>query len=304
VLAVGGPSLGAALVLRFFVGVCLAGVYPPAMKLVAGHVSERARGLAMGVLVGAVTVLVKGPELDASVVLLSSSALAVLGCLLVAVFVVEGPYARPSAPFDPRQIGRVLRNRALLLANFGYCGHMWELYGMWTWVLVFLSSALASEPTSTAQWLAFISIGVFGCIGAVLGGMFADRIGRTMTTMVAMLVSGACCLATPWIYDTDLAIMAVFSAIWGVSIIADSAQFSAAVTELAHPDYVGTAIALQTGLGFLVTLAPIWTLPWLAETVGWRWVFVVLAPGPLLGTWAMARLREHRDAIKLAGGRR
>jgi MFS family permease len=313
-LALAVHSIGPAIVLRFLTGVCLAGVYPPGMKIAAGHVSGRARGLAIGVLVGALTLGSATPHLVAGIaggadipyraVLAASSGLAVVGAVLVRVFVTDGPYAPPPAPFDPRQILRVLRERALLLANLGYFGHMWELYAMWTWLAVFLASALGPRDPSAARLAAFVIIGVAGCVGCVVAGWFADRLGRTTITIAAMAVSGACCVLSAWIYAGPAWALLVLGLVWGASVIADSAQFSASVTELSEPSYMGTALTLQTSMGFALTLVTIWGLPLLAERVGWRYAFLALAPGPFLGCAAMAALRRRPEAVRLAAGRR
>jgi MFS family permease len=307
-------SPGPALVLRFCTGFCLAGVYPPAMKMAAGHVEGRQRGLAIGVLVGALTLGSATPHLFAAwagdallphrVVLTASSALAVVGALLVANFALDGPYAARPVRFDVRQVGRVLRNRPMLLANLGYLGHMWELYAMWAWLAIFLAAALPASGEATPRLLAFVCIGIAGCLGAVAGGWLADRVGRTTVTMAAMLVSGACCVASAVAFAAPGWVLVIFGVVWGASIIADSAQFSACVSELAEPAYMGTALTLQTSLGFALTLISIWTLPVIAARAGWQFAFLVLAPGPLLGTWAMATLRRHPAAARLAGGRR
>ena len=312
-LAWGATSLAPALVLRFLTGICLAGVYPPGMKIAAGHVSGRGRGLAIGVLVGALTLGSGTPHLVAGIldaaqlpyrlVLTVSSALAVLGAVLVLGFVADGPYAPPAAPFDPRQLGRVLRDRAVLLANLGYFGHMWELYSMWTWLAVFLGAALGAGPAAP-RLAAFACIGVAGAVGCVVAGWVADRVGRTSVTIAAMAISGACCALSPWAYAWPAAGLLGFGLVWGASVIADSAQFSASVSELAQPAYMGTALTLQTSLGFALTLIPIWGLPVLAELTGWRYAFVVLAPGPALGCVAMRALRRRPEAVKLAAGRR
>ena len=311
-LAWGVNSAGPAIALRFATGVCLAGVYPPGMKIAAGHVSGRARGFAIGVLVGALTLGSATPHLVAGLfgnapvshaaVMTISSALAVLGAAIIGRLVEDGPYAAPPAPFDPRQAGRVLRDRAVLLANLGYFGHMWELYAMWTWLALFLTGALGRP--SDARLAAFAIIGVAGCAGAVAGGVLADRVGRTTVTIAAMAVSAACCALSPWAYVASGPVILAFGLVWGAAVIADSAQFSAAVTELADASYIGTALTLQTSLGFALTLVPIWSLPWLAGEAGWRFAFVVLAPGPALGCLAMAALRRRPEAVRLAAGRR
>ena len=307
-------SLGPALVLRFLTGACLAGVYPPGMKIAAGHVSGRARGLAIGVLVGALTLgsatphlvagLLGGATIPYRAVLTVSSALAFVGALLVTAVVRDGPFAPAAAPFDPSQIGRVFRDRALWLANCGYFGHMWELYAMWAWLAVYLAAAPALPRPEEARLAAFAIIGVAGAVGCVAAGWLADRVGRTTVTIGAMAVSGACCVASAWAHQAPPAVLLAFGLVWGASVIADSAQFSASVTELSDPAYMGTALTMQTCLGFALTMVSIWTLPLLAERIGWRYAFVALAPGPALGCWAMAALRRRPEAIRLAGGRR
>jgi len=302
-----------ALVLRFCTGFCLAGVYPPGMKMAAGHVEPRRRGWAIGVLVGALTLGSATPHLLAAwaggaqlphrLVLGAASGLALLGAALVALFAVDGPYLSRPAGFDIRQVGRVLHNRAMVLANLGYLGHMWELYAMWTWLAIFLATALPGRDAATPRLLAFACIGVAGAGGAIGGGWIADRIGRTTVAIGAMVISGACCLLSAVAFGAPLWILAVFCVVWGASVIADSAQFSACVTELADPAYMGTALTLQTSLGFALTLISIWTLPQLAARAGWQFAFWMLAPGPLLGSLAMASLRRDPRARRCSSGR-
>jgi MFS family permease len=314
VLATSVTSIGPALGLRFLTGMFLAGVYPPGMKIAAGHVSGRARGLAIGVLVGALTLgsatphlvagLIGGAEIPYRLVLGVSSVLAMIGAVVVALLVRDGPYAPPRAPFDPGQVKRVLRDRPLLLANLGYFGHMWELYAMWTWLAVFLAGAMVPSDPAAPRLVAFLVIGVAGAVGCVLGGLSADRVGRSTVTIAAMAVSGACCVLSAWAYVGPVWALVVFGLVWGASVVADSAQFSASVTELSEPAYMGTALTLQTSLGFALTLITIWGLPLLAGAIGWRYAFLALAPGPALGCWAMAALRRRPEAARLAAGRR
>jgi len=297
-----------AILLRFVTGLALAGVYPPGMKIASGHVSSRRRGLAIGVLVGALTLGSAAPHLIAAlgadlphrVVLAVSSGLALLGALIMVVIVRDGPHSPKTAPFDPRQIGRVLRNRPVLLANLGYIGHMWELYAMWAWLAVFLSAATVGEP----RLVVFFAIGVAGAVGAVAAGVLADRLGRTLITSISMIVSGVCCILVAVVFSAPGPVLITVVLIWGVTIVADSAQFSAAVTELTEPEYMGTALTLQTSLGFAVTLIPIWGMPYLAEAIGWQYAFAILALGPVAGTVSMLKLRRHPEAVKMAAGNR
>ena len=300
-----------AIVLRFLTGMFLAGVYPPAMKILATWF-RYGRGLALGVLVGALTLGKAAPYLINGIGSLNwrynvmfVSVLAVIGGLLVLFFVTDGPHALPAARFDWKQIGRVFANRGVRLANLGYFGHMWELYAMWTWIPFMIRASLSTRESDPAlsEIASFLVIGC-GALGCVAAGLIADRIGRTVVTSAAMAISGSCCLFIGFLFGANPILLLIVAAIWGASVVADSAQFSACVTELGDQQYIGTALTIQTCVGFLLTTISIELIPRFVNIVGWRFAFMLLAPGPLFGVISMLRLRGLPEAEKIAHGRR
>lgn len=305
-----GPA--PALALRFLTGMALAGVYPPGMKLVASWCRED-RGLGIGFVVGATTAGSAVPHLLNAVaggmppwrgVLLLTSGQAVVASLIAAFLVRPGPFLGQAPPFDWRFAGRVLAHRPTRLANFGYLGHMWELYAMWTWApfLLLASYEAAGWDPSSAR-LAGFGVVAAGALGSVLAGKLADRLGRTRITTWSLIISGACCLAAG-LFFRQPGLLTLLCFIWGFAVVADSAQFSAAVTELTDPRYVGTALTIQTSLGFLLTLFTIRMVPPLRDLIGWHGAFAVLAIGPVFGIWSMLRLRRLPEAERMAGGNR
>jgi MFS family permease len=297
--------------LRFATGFFLAGVYPPAFKLIATWF-KKGRGMALGTLAGALIVgnamphLVNGlGGLDWRMVIYVTSALTLAGGLITELAVKEGPFPFPRATFDPRQAGRVFANRGVRLASFGYFGHMWELFAMYAWFLVFFSEALASRGASVGSAAAYATFAVIaiGGLGSWVGGILGDRWGRTKTTALMMVVSGSCCVLIGLLFGSPAWLVLLVSLVWGFAIVADSAQFSTMVTELSDQAYVGTALTLQLAGGFALTVATIWLIPFLEGAFGWRWAFAFLAVGPALGVVAMLRLKALPEAARIAGGR-
>jgi MFS family permease len=309
---VAAHGLALALPVRFLVGVALAGVYAPAVRLVATHF-EHGRGVATGVVVGSLTLGSATPHLvrglghvpwQATIVV--TSGLAALAAVSVRP-VRAGPAAVATPPLDVGAAVRALvGQRPLRLATLGYLGHMWELYALWSWLAAFFIAARQMHRPSAAETgtVTFLAIGVAGLVGAVAAGRYADRLGRTAVTSAAMVISAACCLASPLAFAATDPVLIGVLLVWGASVIADSAQFSAAVTELAEPRYAGSVLALQLALGFTLTIASIRLVPVAVDLVGWRYALLPLAVGPLAGTVAMLRLRRLPESLALANGRR
>jgi MFS family permease len=302
-LVTGASSPVEAVAWRAATGAALALVYPPGLKIVAGWFRLR-RGVALGVLVGCLTIgkalpylvsAVSGGGWRASVQV--ASWLAVAGGVLVVLAVEDGPFVAPSAPFEPRAVARVFARRATRLGMVGYLGHMWELYAMWTWVGAWVAASLAARAVPGASRLgslaAFGAIGA-GAIGCAVAGVCADRLGRARVAAWAMLASATCCALTAPAFGAPLAVVVGLVVVWGVAVVADSAQFSVIVSETAHEDHVGTALTVQTCLGFLLSMVSIRVTEAVAAWVGWQWAFLVLLPGPLLGVQAMLALMQPR----------
>jgi MFS family permease len=313
VLAVSPDSVWI-IVLRFITGACMAGVYPVGMKLAASW-AKGDLGLLVGIMVGALTLGSAAPHLlnvfggiDWRFTIAAASCVALMAAVLINA-TSPGPHLGTSPRIDPRYALKAWTTPSLRLANLGYLGHMWELYAMWAWLIVFLDASFQLNPggQSAPAWASlatFAAVGLAGAAGCLAGGFIADRWGRTLLTSGAMTLSGACAILIGIFYGGAPWLLILLCLVWGFAVIADSAQFSASVAELADSNLIGTMLTAQTCGGFLLTLVTIHLMPGFVELVGWSWAFAFLAIGPAIGVWAMLRLRAHPDAVKLAGGRR
>jgi len=295
-----GPA--AAVILCGLTGAALAGVYPPGIKIAAGW-WRAGRGTAIGILVGALTIGSAMPNLLRAVapvarwrtIIISAAACAFVSAVLFGRVVQDGPFQAASAPFNPRALSMVVRNRWVALATAGYLGHMWELYAMWSSIGAFWAYVIAPRAVAPAFAPAFAFVTIAsGAVGCVFAGVAADRVGMPIVTIVAMAISATCALAIGFLTTAPLVVVAIVAVVWGISIVADSAQFSAAITEFAPSEYVGTAVTLQTCLGFLLTIVTIRLVPVWVHWWGWELAYVPLAIGPVAGIIAMWPLWRAR----------
>jgi MFS family permease len=310
-------DLASAIPFRLLTGAALAAAYPVALKLVAGWF-RRERGLATGVVIGALTLGTASPllfraagvaaSLDRQMVLGAASLVCFIGAAVVALGARSGPFETAAPRFSIQIAARAFHEPAVRLANGGYLGHMWELFAMWTWLPTFVVASFAAvgiNDASLASLGAFVAIGA-GAIGCVIAGSIADRWGRTATTIGAMVVSGTCAVLVGLAFGAPAPVLLVLAIVWGTSIIADSAQFSAAVSELAPPGTAGSALSVQLAVGFVFTSVPI-LLVGLIDPVdagGWRLAFGFLALGPVAGCLSMWRLRGRPESVRMASGHR
>ncbi len=303
-------------ILRFLTGMFLAGIYPVAVQFISLWFPKR-RGLAIGILIGGLTLGSALPEFVVGLafagtwntLIMISSGLAFIAAIISIITFHDAPISIRTQKFKLSSVSKIIKNRSLMYDNVGYFGHMWELYAMWTWLPTFLY--LSWNDYFTGQSLleystiaSFVSIGVAGIIGAVIGGHIADKIGRTAETAGSMLISGLCAVIIGITFGDIPIITFAVAFIWGITVISDSAQFSTAVTELAPSEYVGSALTFQMAVGFLLTVGSINLIGYVIPIVGWRYAFSLLSLGPLIGIISMLKLRKSPDSIIMASGKR
>jgi len=291
-----GNTMTSLMILRIFTGFFLAGIYPVGMKIAADYF-QRGLGKSLGFLVGALVLGTAFPhllkdfagDLPWRYILIFTSSIAVVGGFLILIFVPNGPYRKQSQKPDIMAIFKVFRNRRFRSAAFGYFGHMWELYAFWAFVPVILTTYIKLHTGATINiplWsFLIIGLGGFAC---VLGGYLSQSYGTKKTAAMALLLSGICCLLSPFVIDMDSFIILIsFLIFWGLVVIADSPLFSTLVAQNTDPETKGTALTIVNSIGFAITILSIQLLNYLNEVVNPQYIYLILALGPILGLLAL-----------------
>ncbi len=277
------------------------GIYPVGMKIAADWY-EKGLGKALGYLVGALVLGTAFPHLLRSnlyalpgrEVLLFTSAFAAIGGILILIFVGDGPYKKPVSRFQLSAVFQIFRSANFRSAAFGYFGHMWELYTFWAFVPSILSFYVArSHQTLNIPLWSFIIIAI-GSLSCVAGGYLSQKIGSGRVAFYALFCSGLCCLASFKLFHLPLLIFILVMLIWGISVIADSPQFSTLVAQTAIPEYKGTALTIVTCIGFAITIGSVQLIEYAFNNWMASKVFVLLFPGPLIGLLFLLRLVKER----------
>ena len=290
-------SLSALLLLRFTTGFFLAGIYPVGMKIAAAWL-EKGLGRALGYLVGALVLgtafphLIRstGADLSWQQVMIGVSILAAVGGVLMLVLVPDGPYLPKGSAFNPRALAIIFRSRSFRASAFGYFGHMWELYGLWAFIPIWLFaySEMNDITLNVPLWsFLVIAVGFFGC---AVGGVISVKIGSAKVAAVQLTVSGICCLLSPIFFIADLTLFIIFLFVWGITVAGDSPQFSALNAQNAPREYVGSALTIVNSIGFLITVFSIQLVNSLLPLIGPEYIFWLLIPGPVIGLWMMKPL--------------
>jgi MFS family permease len=296
-----GIDATAILMLRYTTGFFLAGIYPVGMKIASDHYPQ-GLGKALGFLVGALVLGTSFPHLLKSMmaalpwryVILSTSILAALGGCAMVLLVPDGPERRPGSALSPAAFLQSFSNRQFRAAAFGYFGHMWELYAFWAFVPVILTAYNARFIAAdlNVPLLSFLIIGA-GALACAGSGIISKYKGVKNVAALALTVSCACCLVSPlFLFAGPAWVMVGFLLIWSIAVIADSPLFSTLVAQNADQQSKGTALTIVNCIGFAITIVSIQLITALRTVENARYIYMLLAIGPVLGLIALIRGRK------------
>ncbi|MHA1112488.1 MAG: MFS transporter [Promethearchaeota archaeon] len=301
-LAIFSPNFSLFLTFRFLTGFFIAGVYPTAMKLMSSWFKEN-RGFAVGILLGALALGSGSPYIfniigtvpNWRVLLSVSSCLAVVGSIVVFFFLTEGPHLSKGAKFKFSNLIKAWSKKSVRLTNYAYFGHQWEIYAFWVWIPVYLTYVFnnvhpTEDPSAVISLVTFL-IFLLGAIGNVIGGKIADKIGKRKFNIIMLVISGLCSILIGF-FSWSIILSVLIAFIWGFTIVPDSAQYSVLISEFTDQQFVGTALTMQTTIGFVITAIPIQILPFYANLVSWSFGFTMLAIGPIFGLVSLFLLKK------------
>lgn len=288
-----GNTLTSLLFIRFIVGFFLAGIYPVGMKIAADYF-KKGLGISLSFLVGALVLGTAFPHLLVNFFsenswktsIICISVIAILGGLCVGLLVPNGPYREASQKLKLSAFLKVFDNKSFRQAAFGYFGHMWELYAFWAFVPVFLTAYTLQNPETdinTSLW-SFLII-ASGSLGCMIGGFFSVKKGAKKIAFIALCMSGILCLTSPLFFELPKLLFIGILMLWGMVVIADSPLFSTLVAHNTTPKLKGTALTIVNGIGFAITILSIQLLSYLSETISIRYLFLILAVGPIIGVY-------------------
>ncbi len=288
------------LMLRFFTGFFLAGIYPVGMKIASDYF-DKGLGKSLGLLVGALVLGTAFPHLLRGslsgvpwrIIIITSSSLAVLGGVLIMSLVPDGPHRKTTGKIDLSVAFNVFGNRGFRSAAFGYFGHMWELYTFWAFVPLMLMTYSRMHPGNgwNVPFLSFAVIGIGG-LACALSGYLSAGVGLRTSAAIALVSSGVCCLLSPFMFALDTPwVFVCFLLFWGMAVIADSPLFSTLVAQNANPHHRGTALTIVNCIGFSITIVSIQAITSLSTMIEAQYIYIWLAVGPALGLLALAQGR-------------
>jgi MFS family permease len=284
------------LISRCLTGIFLAGIYPVGMKIAADWQAE-GLGHWLGALVGALVLGTAFPHslklvpgfVQPAVLLMGISALSLVGAVMLLILVPDGPYRKRASGFSLTAVGKIFSNNALRSSAFGYFGHMWEVYAYWAFVPFIVTQYQQINPNNFQPSLLSFLIIASGAAGCVVGGIWSFRIGSLRVATVALLSSGLCCFLSPFMWTLPPWLLVIFMVFWGLTVAADSPQFSALVARHAPEQLRGSAITLVTCIGFCITIVSIQLLNYMQHIVPLQYLFLLLLPGPVIGVLSLRK---------------
>jgi len=298
----GNQTLASLLLFRFLTGFCLAGIYPVGMKIAADY-HESGLGKALGYLVGALVIGTAFPHLLKDLasglpwkyVLVCTSLLSLGGGTTMLLFVPDGPYRRPSPQIDPKAFFRVFEDNNFRAAAFGYFGHMWELYTFWTFIPVIFTKYNQINPAEiNIPLFSFLTIAAGG-LSCFIGGLISQKTGSRNVAIFSLLLSGICCLLSPFLFEINKFVLIIFMLVWGMFVVSDSPHFSTLVAKYAVSKSRGTALTIVNCIGFAITIVSIQLFNYLSHYFEIEYIFLILAIGPVFGIFSMNKLEEHYE---------